>query len=356
MWEAAERLKIAREEWKVLDGLVSNGKTPQKVAFRVRIVRFAAQGHANHWIAQELGTSRPTVLRWRQRFEEEGVEGLLQDAPRPGRKKRLGRDKEQAIVNATLYSKPATASHWTVRTLARAQRVSAATVYRVWRKHGLQPHRVKSFKLSQDPKFFEKLEDIVGLYLNPPHKALLLSVDEKSQIQALERTQPILPLRPGLPERQTHDYERHGTTTLFAALNVLDGRVISSCLPRHRHTEFLRFLKRIERTIPRRREVHLILDNYGTHTHPRVQQWFADRPRYHLHFTPTSASWLNLIERFFAEITQKRIRRGSFSSVPELVRAIRDYVKARNRDPRPFVWTATPASIRRKIRRVVTEC
>jgi transposase len=188
------------------------------------MVLLAAQGHANHWIAQELGTSRPTVLRWRKRFEEAGVEGLLQDAPRPGRKKRLSRDKEQAIVNATLYSKPATASHWTVRTLARTQRVSAATVYRVWRKHGLQPHWAKSFKLSQDPKFFEKLEDIVGLYMNPPHKALVLSVDEKSQIQALERTQPILPLRPVLPERQTHDYERHGTTTLFAALNVLDGR------------------------------------------------------------------------------------------------------------------------------------
>lgn len=196
----------------------------------------------------------------------------------------------------------------------------------------------------------------MGLYLNPPQKALVLSVDEKSQIQALERTQPILPLRPGLPERQTHDYQRHGTTTLFAALNVLDGTVIGSCLPRHRHSEFLRFLNKVDRLVPRRREVHLILDNYGTHTHPKVQEWFAARPRYHLHFTPKGASWVNLIERFFAEITQRRIRRGSFSSVPELVRAIHAYIKMRNREPQPFVWTATASSIRRKIRRIVTEC
>jgi transposase len=254
-------------------------------------------------------------------------------------------------VNATLYSKPATATHWTVRTLARTQRVSAVTVYRLWRKHGLQPHRAKSFKLSQDPKFFEKLEDIVGLYMNPPHKALVLSVDEKSQIQALERTQPILPLRQGLPERQTHDYERHGTTTLFAALNVLDGRVISSCLPRHRHTEFLRFLKRVERTIPRRREVHLILDNYGTHTHPRVQQWFAARPRYHLHFTPTSASWLNMVERFFRDLTQNRLRRGVFRDLEELIMAIGTCIDRHNERPKPFIWTARATNILEKVKR-----
>ncbi len=242
MWESAQRLEINREERDVLQRLLRDGHTPQRVAFRVRIILAAAEGVSNNQSARDLKTSRPTILRWRERFEELGVEGLLQDAPRPGRKKSLGRPKEREIVRVTLYQKPKDATHWSVRSLAKVQGVSPATVYRIWRKHGLQPHRVKSFKLSSDPEFFEKLEDIVGLYLNPPQKALVFSVDEKSQIQALERSQPILPLRPGLPERQTHDYERHGTTTLFAALNVLDGKVIGSCLPRHRHSEFLRFL------------------------------------------------------------------------------------------------------------------
>jgi transposase len=355
MWESAERLEIDREERDVLQRLLRDGRSPQRVAFRVRIILAAAEGVSNNQAARDLRTSRPTILRWRERFEELGVEGLLQDAPRPGRKKSLGRSKEREIVRTTLYRKPKDATHWSVRSLAKAQGVSPATVYRIWRKHGLQPHRVKSFKLSTDPEFFEKLEDIVGLYLNPPQKALVFSVDEKSQIQALERSQPILPLRPGLPERQTHDYERHGTTTLFAALNVLDGKVIGSCLPRHRHSEFLRFLEHLDRQIPKKREVHLILDNYGTHTHPTVQAWFAARPRYHLHFTPTGASWLNLVERFFAEITRKRIRRGTFASLGELIRAIRDYIRHHNNDPKPFVWTATAKSIRGKIRRIVTE-
>ena len=355
MWESAERLKISREERDVLRNLLGAGSTPQRVAFRARIILTAANGVSNNQAAQELQTSRPTILRWRKRFEDLGVEGLLQDAPRPGRKKSVGRSKEREIVRATLYRKPKDATHWSVRSLGKAQGVSPATVYRIWRKHGLQPHRVKSFKLSTDPEFFEKLEDIVGLYLNPPQKALVFSVDEKSQIQALDRTQPILPLRPGLPERQTHDYERHGTTTLFAALNVLDGTVIGSCLPRHRHSEFLRFLDHLDRQMLKNREIHLILDNYGTHTHPTVKAWFATRPRYHLHFTPTGASWLNLVERFFAEITRKRIRRGSFASVGELIRAIRDYIRHHNNQPKPFVWTATAKSIRRKIRRIVTE-
>ena len=270
MWESAERLEINREEREVLRKLLGDGGTPQRVAFRARIILAAASGVPNNQAAQELQTSRPTILRWRKRFEDLGVEGLLQDAPRPGRKKSLGRSKEREIVRATLYRKPKDATHWSVRSLAKAQGVSPATVYRLWRKHGLQPHRVKSFKLSSDPEFFEKLEDIVGLYLNPPQKALVFSVDEKSQIQALDRTQPILPLRPGLPERQTHDYQRHGTTTLFAALNVLDGTVIGSCLPRHRHSEFLRFLDHLDRQMPKTREIHLILDNYGTHTHPKI--------------------------------------------------------------------------------------
>ena len=268
MWETAEPLKISREERAVLEGLVRDGGTPQRVAFRAQIVLAAAAGVSNNQAAKEWETSRPTILLWRERFERLGVQGLLQDAPRPGRKKRLGASKEREIVRATLSSKPRDATHWSVRSMARAQGVSPATVQRIWRKHRLQPHRVQSFKLSRDPQFFEKLEDIVGLYLNPPQKALVLSLDEKSQIQALDRTQPILPLRPGLPERQTHDYQRHGTTTLFAALNVLDGKVIGSCQPRHRHSEFLRFLNQLEHKIPRRQDVHLILDNYGTHTHP----------------------------------------------------------------------------------------
>src|SRR2546427_3886572 len=350
MWEAARPLRLSRKEGELLEAFVRAGNTPQKIALRIRIVLGSADGVANRRLAAELGTSRPTVLRWRQRFEQAGLEGLLEDARRPGRKRRLTTEKEEAIVNATLYRKPPGATHWSVRTLAQAQRVSPATVHRVWKAHRLQPHRMKRFKLSPDPKFFHKLHDIVGLYLNPPTQALVLSVDEKSQIQALDRTQPVLPLRPGIPARQTHDYERHGTTTLFAALNILDGTVIGSCLPRHRHGEFLKFLERIDDSIPRRREIHLILDNYGTHTHAKVQQWFAEHPRYHLHFTPTSASWLNLVERWFADITRKRIRRGTFTSVPALITAIRDYLRIYNRNPKPFIWTAKPSAIIRKIR------
>ncbi|HET9308727.1 MAG TPA: IS630 family transposase [Candidatus Sulfotelmatobacter sp.] len=350
MWEAAQPLRLSRKERELLEGFARTGNTPQKIVLRIRIVLRSADGIANHALAAELRTSRPTVLRWRRRFEQAGVEGLLEDAPRPGRKRRLTREKEEAIVNATLYCKPTGATHWSVRTLARAQRVSPATVHRVWKAHRLQPHRVQHFKLSPDPQFFHKVHDIVGLYLHPPEKALLLSVDEKSQIQALDRSQPILPLRPGIPERHTHDYARHGTTTLFAALNVLSGEVVGDCMPRHRHQEFLRFLERIERTTPRRLAVHLILDNYGTHTHPAVEAWFATHPRYHRHFTPTGASWLNLVERFFAEITDKRIRRGTFRSVGELVRAIRDYIRRRNHSPQPFMWTASARSIARKVR------
>jgi len=234
--------------------------------------------------------------------------------------------------------------------MARAQRVSEATVRRIWKAHGLQPHRVKTFKLSRDPEFVKKLRDVVGLYLNPPEKALVLCVDEKSQIQALDRTQPALPMRSGLTETRTHDYVRHGTTTLFAALNVLEGTVIGSCKPRHRHQEFLEFMKEVDRKVPRRREIHLILDNYGTHKHPEVKAWFANHPRYHLHFVPTGSSWLNLVERWFAEITRKQIRRGTFRSVPQLVRAIVRYLREHNKTPQPFIWTASAATIMRKIR------
>ncbi len=349
-WDAAAALRVSETDRELLEALVRSGKTPQKVALRARVVLGAAEGRANRALAHELGVSRPTVILWRERYGEAGVAGLLKDAPRPGRKKRIGRRKVEAIVNATLHRKPRDATQWSVRSMAEVQGVSPATVHRIWQAHNLQPHRVERFKLSTDPDFVGKLRDIVGLYLSPPDRALLLCVDEKSQIQALDRTRPILPLRPGIPERQTHDYARHGVTTLFAALNVLEGTVIGACAERHRHTEFLEFLERIERETPKRLAIHMILDNYGTHTHPKVREWFAVHPRYHLHFTPTSASWLNLVERWFAELTRKRIRRGTFCSVPELIRAIRQYLRESNADPKPFIWTATASSIMRKIR------
>jgi transposase len=349
MWTKADALPVLEVDLDLLQHLVRSGSTPQKLALRARILLGAAQGKANYQLSEELEVSRPTILLWRQRYLEAGLAGVLKDAPRPGRKAMLTPTQVEAIVHATLHTTPKDATHWSVRSMAKAQGVSAAMVHRIWRAHRLQPHRSEHFKLSRDPNFARKVRDVIGLYLNPPDKALVLCVDEKSQIQALDRTQPVLPLRPGIPARQTHDYERHGTTTLFAALNILDGTVIGSCLPRHRHGEFLKFLERIEASTPRRRDIHLILDNYGTHTHPKVQQWFADHPRYHLHFTPTSASWLNLVERWFAEITRKRIRRGTFTSVPALITAIREYVRIYNRNPKPFIWTAKPASIMRKV-------
>lgn len=350
MWISAQRLLLASGDQAVLEGLVRGRNTAQKVALRARIILGAAEGFSNNRLARQWGVTRPTILLWRQRYAQAGVASLLRDAPRPGRRKRIGARQVEALVNATLHTTPRDATHWSTRTLARAQGVSEATVRRIWRAHGLQPHRTETFKLSRDPRFVHKLRDVVGLYLNPPDKALVLSVDEKGQIQAWDRTQPVLPLRPGIPARQTHDYLRHGTTTLFAALNGLEGTVIGSCLPRQRPIEFLAFLERIERATPRRRDIHLILDNYGTHTHPKVQAWFAAHPRYHLHFTPTGASWLNLVERWFAEITRKRIRPGTFRSVSELNHSISEYVRENNRNPRPFIWTATASTIMKKIK------
>src|SRR5215468_9671832 len=349
MWEPAPALRVSREDRQWLEALIRSGQTPQRVALRARMVLGAAEGRANHALAKELRISRPTLLRWRQRYVEAGVAGLLKDAPRPGRNKRIHADKVEAIVNATLHTRPADATHWSVRTLAKRQRVSPATVHRIWQAANLQPHRTKTFKLSRDPHFVRKLRDVVGLYMNPPAKALVLSVDEKSQIQALDRSQPILPLRPGLPARQTHDYTRHGTTTLFAALNVLEGHVIAACQPRHRHQEFLRFLNRIDEAVDSRLQIHLVLDNYGTHKHPTVKKWLAVRPRYNVHFTPTSSSWLNQIERWFAEITRKRIRRGTFRSVVDLTQAIQDYIQRYNRNPQPFRWVASASKIIRKV-------
>ena len=316
---------------------------------RARIVSLAADGMQSQEIARRLQISRPTVQLWRERFLALRLKGLEKDAPRPGRLPRISARKVRAVVEATLHSKPRDATHWSTRSMARAQGLSEATVRRIWKRHRLKPHLVKTFKLSQDERFYEKLQDVVGLYLNPPDKALVLCVDEKSQIQALERTRPLLPLRPGLPARQTHDYKRNGTTTLFAALNVLDGKVIGDCMPRHRHQEFIRFLKRVDVETPAELDLHLIVDNYGTHKHKRVRAWLERHPRFHLHFTPTSSSWLNLVERWFRKLTVKRLRRGSFESVPALVKTITDYIAANNQNPRVFVWTATVESIMRKI-------
>jgi transposase len=296
-----------------------------------------------------LGVSRPTVQLWRERFLALRVAGLEKDAPRPGRRPRISEGQIRAVLEATLYTTPPAATHWSTRTMAAAQGVSEATVRRIWRRHRLQPHRTKTFKLSRDKHFVEKLCDVVGLYLNPPDKALVLCVDEKSQIQALDRTQPGLPLKRGRCGTMTHDYKRHGTTTLFAALSLLDGRVIGDCMPRHRHQEFIRFLKQIDGTAPSALDLHLIVDNYGTHKHPRVQTWLRRHPRFHLHFIPTSSSWLNLVERWFRDLTTQRLRRGSFDSVEELIAAIYAYLDNHNQNPRVFVWSAPVDRILTKI-------
>jgi transposase len=316
---------------------------------RAKIVLMAADGATNLEIAASLGHSRPTIQLWRERFLALRLAGLEKDAPRPGRNPRIPPAKIRAVVEATLHTQPPNATHWSTRSMARAQHLSEASVRRIWRTHNLKPHLIETFKLSRDKHFVEKLTDVVGLYLNPPEKALVLCVDEKSQIQALDRTQPLLPLRPGIPARQTHDYTRHGTTTLFAALSMLDGKVIGDCMPRHRHQEFIRFLKKIDAETPAELNLHLIVDNYATHKHPRVKSWFKRHPRFHLHFIPTSSSWLNMVERWFREITDKRIRRGSFGSVPELIAAIRQYLENHNQNPRVFVWRAPVEKILAKI-------
>ena len=300
---------------------------------------------------QRLGTTTPTITLWRERYVAAGIAGLVKDAARPGRKPSLSAATVTGVVELTLREKPPNATHWSTRSMAAVAGISDTSVLRIWREHGLQPHRVETFKLSRDPRFVEKLQDVVALYIDPPKKAMVFSVDEKSQIQALDRTQPGLPMKRGRAGTMTHDYKRNGTTTLFAALNVLTGDVIGECMPRHRHAEFLTFLKRIDRETPSGLDLHLIVDNYATHKHPAVERWLIRHPRFRLHFTPTSASWLNLVERFFGELTQKRIRRGVFKSVKELEAPIGDYVDQRNQNPTPFVWTASVQTILSKLER-----
>lgn len=324
-------------------------RIPHRQVVRAHLILLAADGMPSQDIAKQLRLSRPTVQLWRERFLALRMAGLEKDAPRPGRKPRISPQKVKAVVEATLHQTPENATHWSTRSMGQAQGLSEASVRRIWKRHNLKPHLVETFKLSRDKHFVEKLYDVVGLYLNPPDKAIVLCVDEKSQIQALDRTQPMFPLRPGLPARQTHDYKRHGTTTLFAALNMLDGRVIGDCMPRHRHQEFLRFLQKIDAETPTEQALHLIVDNYGTHKHPRVKAWIQRHPRFHLHFTPTSSSWVNLVERWFREITDKRIRRGSFHSVRELIAAIQKYLENHNQNPRIFVWSAPVERILGKI-------
>jgi len=351
MWKPTAALPMSLEQKRTLQAWVRARNTPQTVALRARICLLASEGVSNNAIAKRLQTSRPTVLLWRKRFEQRGVLGLSEEAPKGPSKRRLSRSKVDEIVQVTLHTKPPGATHWSVRTMAKAQGVSPATVARIWQAHGLKPHRVKTFKLSNDKRFVEKLTDVVGLYLNPPDKAMVLCVDEKSQIQALDRTQPGLPMKKGRCGTMTHDYKRHGTTTLFAALNVLDGTVIGTCYPRHRHEEFLKFLRKIDRQTPDGMNLHLIVDNYGTHKHPNVKKWLSKHQRFHLHFIPTSSSWLNLIERWFSQITQKRIRRGVFHSVPDLIAAIEEYIRLNNQNPKPFVWTRKVDEIIQKVSR-----
>ena len=325
--------------------------TPQQVALRCRIVLAVAEGHSESAIARQLGTNRKTVTLWRTRFAQHGPESLWQIAPGRGRKPTYGPEKIKALVDATLQTKPTGMTHWSCRLMAKAQGVSKSTVSNIWRSHQVKPHRVKRFKLSRDPRFLEKLTDVVGLYLNPPQQAMVLCVDEKSQIQALDRTQPGLPLKKGRCGTLTHDYKRNGTTTLFAALEVLQGRVIGQCFARHRHQEFLKFLRRLDQEFPGPVPLHLVMDNYGTHQHPNVRAWLKRHPRFVLHFVPTSSSWLNLIERWFGELTTKRVRRGSFHSVGDLETAITEFLTAWNEHPKPFVWTATVESIKDKLSR-----
>jgi transposase len=349
MWKQANALAIADEQRRVLETWFSGRNTPQKVVLRSRIVLAAGRGAANLSIARELDTSRATVILWRNRFAEGGTDALIEEAPGRGRKVRIGADKVKEIIDATLQTRPPAATHWSVRTMAQVQGVSPATIQRIWDAHGLQPHRTRNFKLSRDKHFVEKMTDVVGLYLNPPEKALVLCVDEKSQIQALERTQPGLPLKKGRCGTTTHDYKRHGTTTLFAALDVVNGTVIGQCMPRHRHQEYLKFLRKLDRETPSGLALHLIVDNYATHKHADVKKWLAKHKRFHIHYTPTSSSWLNLVERWFRELTEKRLRRSAFHSVPELIDAIYEYLAHNNQQPKPFVWTASVDKIMAKI-------
>jgi len=347
----APTITLTDSEREILERWSRGRSTPARQVLRARIVLAAAQGRENQQIAVELGTDRLLVGRWRRRFAQKRIAGIEKDAPRSGRKPTRRNQLARKIIEWTTQKKPADATHWSTRTLAAQLGTSRAMVNRVWRANGLKPHLIETFKLSNDPEFAQKLSDVVGLYLSPPEHALVLSCDEKSQIQALDRTQRSLPLKPGRCGTMTHDYKRHGTTTLFAAMEMAEGKLIGTCMPRHRHQEWIQFLELIDQQTPAEPELHLIVDNYATHKHPKVQRWLKKHPRFHIHFTPTSSSWLNMVERWFREITDKQIRRGAFGSVPELIDTIMNYIERHNENPKPFIWTAGVQGILEKVRR-----
>jgi transposase len=347
----AVQVVLSTEQREELEKLARGRKVPARVVERARIVLLAAAGKQNQEIAEICGVTRQTAGLWRRRFVEKGIAGILKDAPRVGRRRSIGEEVIAEIVRKTTQETPAAGTHWSTRSMAKVMGLSPRTIGRVWRSHGLKPHLIRTFKLSRDPKFLEKLDDVIGLYLDPPEHALVFSVDEKSQIQALDRTQPGLPLVPGRSGTMTHDYKRHGTTTLFTALNTLDGTVIGTCMPQHRHQEWIKFLRLIDREAPKDKAIHLIADNYATHKHPEVQSWLARHPRFTVHFTPTSASWLNMVERFFRDLTANRLRRGIFRSVAELIAAIDEYLAQHNKNPKPFVWTKSASDILEKVTR-----
>jgi transposase len=347
----APKIVLSSVETRKLEKLARGRRVSVRLAQRSAIVLAAAEGKENKEIASQLGISRETVGRWRRRYAESGMTGIEKDASRPGRTRSIPMTKEREIVEKTTRSKPKGGTDWSSRTMATEVGISASSVRRVWKRHGLKPHLVRTFKVSNDPKFVEKLVDVVGLYMNPPEHALVLSVDEKSQIQALDRTQPGLPMKKGRCGTMTHDYKRNGTTTLFAALNTLDGTVISTCMPRHRHQEWLKFLKLIDKETPKDKDLHLIVDNYATHKAPAVKDWLVKHPRFHIHFTPTSASWLNMVERFFRDLTTKRLRRGVFRSVPDLIAAIEEHREHHNANPKPYIWTKSANDILEKVKR-----
>lgn len=344
------RLELSDEDQRILEGYARRRKTSQQVALRARIVLLCAEGVSNMMVAHQLDTTRETVGRWRKRFVEAGLDGL-HDEPRPGAPRSIEDEKIEEIVTLTLEETPANATHWSTREMARRVGVSSTTVGRVWHAFGLQPHRSESFHLSNDPLFVEKVRDVVGLYLNPPEHAVVLCVDEKTQIQALDRKQPILPMLPGRSERRTHDYRRHGTTTLFAALDIVTGEIIGSLHRRHRALEFKKFLRRIDVEVPEPLDVHIVMDNYSTHKTPGIQRWLARHPRFHFHFTPTYSSWLNQVERWFAHLTEKMIKRGAHLSVTQLEKDIRRFIEVGNLEPKPFMWTKSADDILTSIRR-----
>src|SRR5215467_10078008 len=337
-------LSVTEDQRTTLQNWVRRPKTAQALALRAKIILACAEGNSNGAVARLTRVRQQTVGKWRSRFRIKGLEGLL-DEPRPGIPRKVSDAEVETVLTTTLESLPRDATHWSTRSLAKQAGLSRSTISRIWRAFGLQPHRSESFKLSKDPLFIDKVRDIVGLYLNPPDRALVLCVDEKSQIQALDRTQPLLPMRPGQAERRSYDYKRHGTTSLFAALDVKTGAVIGECHRRHRSAEFRKFLDTIEQSVPASLDVHLILDNYGTHKTAAIRAWLAKRPRFHVHFTPTSASWINLVERWFATLTEKQIRRGTHRSVRQLETAIKTYLEITNQSPRPFAWTKTADEI-----------